>query len=84
MNCYLVVFLNQLQFFDCKQLQISFATGKLWLRLITASFRMGAKLPSRSLGISRRSGPSSVRTVYLPLLPLRWLVESSGRAAPTG
>jgi hypothetical protein len=43
--------------------------------------RIGAKLPSRSHGISRCSGPSSVGTV-LPLLPLRWLVASSGRTAP--
>ena len=39
----------------------------------------GSKLPSRSRGTSMRSGPSSVSTV-LPLVPLRWLVASSGLA----
>ncbi|CAB3928700.1 hypothetical protein LMG26858_06311 [Achromobacter anxifer] len=45
--------------------------------------RIGAKLPSRSRGISTCSGPSSVSTV-LRLLPLRWLVTSSGRSPPAG
>ena len=43
----------------------------------------GSKLPSRSRGTSMRSGPSSVSTV-LPLVPLRWLVASSGLSAPGG
>ncbi|MNJ66363.1 hypothetical protein D3C77_624340 [compost metagenome] len=43
--------------------------------------RIGAKLPSRSRGMSRRTGPASVSTV-LALLPLRWFVLCSGRAWP--
>jgi len=41
----------------------------------------GSKLPSRSRGVSIRSLPSPVSTVFA-VLPLRWLVVSSGRPAP--
>jgi hypothetical protein len=45
--------------------------------------RTGSKLPSRSRGTSMRTAPSSVSTV-LALAPLRWLLASSGLAAPGG
>ena len=45
--------------------------------------RIGSNRPSRSRGMSIRSGPSSVSTVFL-VTPLRWLLTSPGFSAPGG